>query len=84
MKQYLKKCEKSRATEEMQTSLYCVFGNEYRGDTELPDNASSPASSGTSGCCKYDKSPEAGRLRSPDLEVIKDLKFKSIFRYKSF
>lgn len=71
MKQYLKKCEKSKATEEMQIHLYCAFGNEYRGDTEFPANASSPASSSTSACCKYEESPEARRPRprSPDLEV---------------
>ncbi|KAH6813392.1 hypothetical protein C2S51_022410 [Perilla frutescens var. frutescens] len=71
MKRYLKKCQKSRAAEEMRLmSLYRVLGNEYY--TEIPANALSPPPSvDTSGCYKYDESAEAGRrrrLRSPDLE----------------
>ncbi|XP_057783041.1 cyclin-dependent kinase inhibitor 7-like isoform X2 [Salvia miltiorrhiza] len=67
MNQYLKKCDKRRAAEEMQISLCCVFG-----DAELPENASSPAAPGTSLGCKYDELPEAERprLRSPDLEAV--------------
>ncbi|PIN00667.1 hypothetical protein CDL12_26830 [Handroanthus impetiginosus] len=82
MGEYLKRAERSRATDDdvnavelnfsKKRKLYCDLGNEYRGDLELPKNALSPVASSTSGCFKCDESIEVGRrsFRSPDLEDV--------------
>ncbi|KAK4424188.1 Cyclin-dependent kinase inhibitor 7 [Sesamum alatum] len=77
MGEYMKKCERIRATEDVmwlnfskKRKLYCELDNEYTGEVELVQNAESPAASRTS--CWYDESIEVGRRssRSPDLENV--------------
>ncbi|XP_011092584.1 cyclin-dependent kinase inhibitor 7 [Sesamum indicum] len=84
MGEYMKKCERIRATEDVmwlnfskKRKLYCELENEYAGDVELVQNASSPATSRTSCWYEYDESIEVGRRssRSPDLENV-DLQTK--------
>ncbi|KAL0387014.1 UNVERIFIED_CONTAM: Cyclin-dependent kinase inhibitor 7 [Sesamum radiatum] len=84
MGEYMKKCERIRATEDVmwlnfskKRKLYRELENDYTGDVELVQNAESPAASRTSCWYEYDESIEVGRRssRSPDLENV-DLQTK--------